>query len=194
MKRRLGTVLILALAIVSLTGCGIVKVVPIGEEANYTGEVTFDASAEAADSWGAIVDELTGKAEDLATLKSAGTEKSAVYTVSFSGKVNEYNTDTPKGFIDVSVDGVSDTVHVQIGKVFSGTTVRDSQTGKAYQDFTNQTEWSEYAKTINDNVKTNVIDPLELEGSVGKTVEVIGCFAEDGSGTLVVTPVALTIK
>ncbi len=193
MKSKLIMLSLLASMVIVSMGCGIVKVVPIGQEANYTGSTTFDASAEAADSWDYVVEEITGNAQPLGDTIS-GMEKGTVYTVSFSGKVNEHNTDTPKGYLDVTVDGVSNAVHVQVGKVYSGTTVRDAQTYKSYQDFTNQTEWSEYAKTLNSNVNDNVVANIDVEGSVGKTIEVIGTFEYDGTDTLVVTPVVITVE
>ncbi|MFR5780510.1 MAG: hypothetical protein ACLUEK_01010 [Oscillospiraceae bacterium] len=61
-----------ALLMLSLSGCGIVKVIPVGTEGDYTGVVEFDASAEAADDWELIATELTGTAQPLAdTLASA---------------------------------------------------------------------------------------------------------------------------
>ena len=143
-----------ALLMLSLSGCGIVKVIPVGTEGDYTGVVEFDASAEAADDWELIATELTGTAQPLAdTLASAAN-----------------------------------------GTAFSGTTVRDCQTGKAYEDFTNQTEWSQYAKTVNDEVLTNVIEPLgDLNALVGKTVEIVGCFTPEAT-TITVTPVAITVQ
>lgn len=118
----------------------------------------------------------------------------APLTASASGTVEEYNTDSPKGYLLVSVEGVSEEVHIQVGNVFSGTTVRDCQTLKGYEDFTNQTEWSQYAKTLNDEVLTNVVEPLgDLNTLVGATVEVVGCFTP-ASGEIVVTPVSLTVQ
>ena len=43
-----------ALLMLTLSGCGIVKVIPVGTESDYTGEVEFDASAAAADDWDLI--------------------------------------------------------------------------------------------------------------------------------------------
>lgn len=183
-----------ALLMLSLSGCGIVKVIPVGTEGDYTGVVEFDASAEAADDWELIATELTGTAQPLAdTLASAA--NGTAYCVSFTGTVEEYNTDSPKGYLLVTVEGVDDKeVRIQVGSVFSGTTVRDCQTGKAYEDFTNQTEWSQYAKTVNDEVLTNVIEPLgDLNVLVGKTVEIVGCFTPEAT-TITVTPVAITVQ
>ncbi len=183
--------LALILGMGTLTGC---KVIPKGTEAQYTGEVEFDAGAEAAGDWTAVVEEITGKAENLSSVLSAGPASGTSYSVSFTGTVSEYNTDSPKGYLVVNVDGVAATVQVQVGKVYSGTTVRDAQTVKAYESFTNQTEWSQYAKTINDQVQTNVIDPLgDLSALNGKTVEVVGCFSGAGD-TIVVTPVSITAQ
>jgi len=175
----------------ALTGC---KIIPKGTEAEYTGIVQFDASAEAAGDWAKVAEEISGKAEDLASVMSAGPASGITYSVSFTGTVTEYNTDSPKGYLVVSVDGVSTPVQIQVGKIYSGTTVRDSQTVKAYESFTNQTEWSEYAKTINNEVQTNVVDPLgDLSALNGKTVQVVGCFAASGE-KVVVTPVAITVQ
>lgn len=183
----------------TLDGVGEKQLVPCiaitaGTEGDYTGEVQFDASAEAAGDWELIAEELTGTAQPLVdTLASAA--NGSAYCVSFTGTVEEYNTDSPKGYLVVSVEGVDDKeVRVQVGSVFSGTTVRDCQTSKAYEDFTNQTEWSQYAKTVNDEVMTNVIEPLgDLSALVGKTVEIVGCFTPE-STTVTVTPVAITAQ
>ncbi|MCD8356402.1 MAG: DUF2291 domain-containing protein [Clostridia bacterium] len=191
--RSISIVLVMALSVAFLTSCGIVKVIPKGTEAEYTGATTFDASAEAAGDWATIVEDISGKADDLASVldnASSGT----TYSVSFSGTVTEYNTDTPKGYLAVAVDGVDDEVQVQVGSVFGGTTIRDAQSVKVYEDFTNQTEWSAYAKTINTEVQTNVIDPLgDLAQLKGTKVDVVGCFAPS-SNAVVVTPVSLVAQ
>ena len=193
MRKRLTALSLLAFMVIATTGCGIVTVVPIGQEASFTGQSTFDASAEAADSWDLVVEEITGNAKDLG--ETVGSMASGTtYAVTFTGTINEHNTDTPKGYLDVSVDGVSQAVHVQVGKVYSGTTVRDAQTVRAFKDFSNQTEWSEYAKTLNTNVNDNVVANIDLDGSVGKTATFVGTFAADSSDTIIVTPVAITVE
>lgn len=187
-------ILIAALLALTMSGCGIVKIIPVGTESDYTGEVKFDASAAAADDWAVIAEELTGAAQPLTDVLADAANGTA-YCVSFSGTVEEYNTDSPKGYLVMTVEGVDGKeVRVQVGSVFSGTTVRDCQTSKGYEDFTNQTEWSQYAKTVNDEVMTNVITPLgDLNALVGKTVEIIGCFTPDAT-TVTVTPVSVTVQ
>lgn len=192
-KRRIAMILALAMLSAVLSGCGIVKIIPKGEEAKYTGQKVFDAGAEAASDWENVRNEIVANAKPLAEVKAAEVSGTA-YSVSFQGTVEEYNTDSPKGYLRVTVDGVDAQVNIQVGKVFSGTTVRDCQTFKGYGDFTNQTEWSAYAKTVNKEVLNNVVTPLgDLSALVGKTVAVVGCYTP-GTGAVVVTPVSLTVS
>ena len=191
--RSIATVLAVSMLVVLLAGCGIVKIIPAGTESEYTGQKVFDASAVAADDWTAVSQEIAGSAAPLADAL-ASAESGSAYGVSFTGTVTEYNTDTPKGYLAIAVDGVSDEIRVQVGSVYSGTTVRDVQTVKDYESFTNQTEWSAYAKTLNGEVQTNVVDPLgDLNALVGSTVEVVGCFTP-AAGAVVVTPVSITVR
>ena len=78
--------------------------------------------------------------------------------------------------------------------VYSGTALRDTQTLKVFQDFTNQTEWSHYAKALNAEADAQVVAPLGLDESVaGKAVTFTGAAAES-AGKVVITPVAMTIE
>ena len=83
---------------------------------------------------------------------------------------------------------------VQLGSVYSGTAVRDIQTVKSFGDFTNQTEWSQYAKALNTQLHELVVQPLNIDESIqGKTVTITG--AATGSGADInITPVAITIE
>lgn len=196
MKKAHSIVILLLTAVLAaaLTGCsGIVKIIPAGTESEYTGQTVFDAGSVAAGDWAAVAQEITAAAAPLADALGSA-QSGAAYGVSFTGTVSEYNTDTPKGYLAISVNGVSDEVRVQVGSVYSGTTIRDAQTVKAYESFTNQTEWSAYAKTLNGEVQTNVVDPLgDLSALVGSTVEVVGCFTP-ASGAVVVTPVSIAVQ
>lgn len=193
-RARAMAVLLAGVIAASATGCGIVKVIPKGEESKYTGETTFDATATADEDWNSVVEEITGKAEDLSST-AASAQSGTAYAVKFSGKVTEYNTDTPKGYIAVTVDGISDPVQVATGKVVTGTALRDSQTVKAFQDFKNQTQWSQYAKTLNQASLTNVIEKNEIgKDTVGKTVDVVGCYTPAANGTITVVAVSISVK
>ncbi|MCR5526650.1 MAG: DUF2291 family protein [Lachnospiraceae bacterium] len=196
MKKRNSAGIAIALMLTAslASGCGIVTVVPIGQEAQFTGAQTADVGQQASDTWASVAEEIVGKAEELSSV-AGNLETGKTYAVKFSGKVSELNTDTPKGYLKVDVDGVDAEVRVLVGSVIPGTTVRDCQTVKAFQDFTNQTEWSEYGRTLNKNVLSDVIEAGGIgEGTVNKDVEVVGCFKTDSSGNIVVTPVSVTVK
>lgn len=57
----------------------------------------------------------------------------------------------------------------------SSTAIRDLQSLKNFESFTNQTEWSSYGKELNKQALAQVIDPLGIdENVVGKTVTFTG--------------------
>ena len=116
---------------VTFTGCGVVTVVPIGEEASYTGKQEFDSAAESQGDWGAVVADISDKAQDLSELLNGDgiTETTAVKG---TGKIKEYNTDTPKHYLIVELDGYTGTTEVQVRTdgPNSSTAIRDLQSLK----------------------------------------------------------------
>ena len=197
MKKRFAAAMATALALftISMTGCGIVKVVKIGEEAALTGETVFDAGAESQGSWGAIVEEITGNAQEVSAADFDVT--SGAFPISATGKIISVDQESNKGNLTVELDGYSGdkTFKIQIGPVYSGTSVRDAQTQKIYSDFTNQGEWSEYALALNDLVNTNVVTPLALDSSAaGKTITLVGVYSASATSTITITPVSMSIS
>jgi predicted lipoprotein len=194
MKRKVALITA-ALLTVSLTGCGIVKVVPIGEEAQYTGKAVFDSSAQSGDDWSQVAEEITSNATDLTAAMDDENIGTGV-AVTGTAKITEFNTDTPKYYLLIEPDGFdgSQEVKIQAGGVYSGTAIRDTQSVKVFADFTNQTEWSQYAKALNQEADAQVVSPLGLDESVaGKTVTFTGAAVVSGD-TVTITPVALTIE
>jgi VCBS repeat-containing protein len=154
MKKRLLVLLMAtAISVSSMTGC--MKIVKIGEEGKYTGEVEFNAGDNVADIWdSAALPELTGKAVDLSTflgeangdLKSLadkygkysmGTSGELNYTVKGTAVVKEVNTEKKAGYMVISVDGYTGpiTIQIQVGPVFKGTAVRDSLNIIKFEDY-----------------------------------------------------------
>lgn len=195
MKKKAALIAIAAFIAISVTGCGIVTVVPIGEEGKFTGEVEFDSSAESSSDWEAVVEEITANAEDFAELLNGdGVGKAAAVT----GKatVKEFVEKGPKKLLSLEVEGYDgDTeIMMQVGGVYSGTAIRDVQTIKNFESFTNQTEWSQYGKALNSEADAQVLSKLEIDASAeGKTVTFVGAAAE-GATDITVTPVSLTIE
>ena len=195
MKKRVFFMAIAAGMAVSVTGCGIVKVVPIGEEAAYSGEEVFDSAAESSSDWEQVAAEITDEAADLAEVLD-GDGVGTAAAVSGTAKIVEFNTDTPKYYLLIEPEGYTGDaeIRIQAGGVYSGTALRDVQTVKNFESFTNQTEWSQYGKALNSEVDTQVVAPLALDDSVaGKTVTFAGA-ATESAGTVTITPVSLTIE
>lgn len=192
MKKKISLIMVSIVLAVSLAGCGIVTVVPIGEEASFTGKEAFDSGAQSSDDWSSVVEDIKGKAVDISEVLANGADGTAV---SGSAKIVEFNTETPKHYLVVEVEGYSGgEVRIQAGGVYSGTAIRDAQSIKAFEDFANQTEWSQYAKALNQEADTQIVAPLSIDESVaGKTVTFIGAAAE-GGGAVTITPVEMTIE
>ena len=195
MKSRRILAVLAACTAVTFTGCGVVTVVPIGEEASYTGKQEIDSAAESEGDWSSVVADISQKAQDLVELLNGDgiTETTAVKG---TGKIKEYNTDTPKHYLVVELDGFTGTkeIRVRTDGPNSSTAIRDLQSLKNFESFTNQTEWSSYGKELNKQALAQVIDPLEIDESVvGKTVTFTG-GAEAGADAVTITAVELTIE
>ena len=195
MKSRRILAVLAACTAVTFTGCGVVTVVPIGEEASYTGKQEFDSAAESEGDWSSVVADISQKAQDLVGLLNGDgiTETTAVKG---TGKIKEYNTDTPKHYLVVELDGFTGTkeIRVRTDGPNSSTAIRDLQSLKNFESFTNQTEWSSYGKELNKQALAQVIDPLKIDESVvGKTVTFTG-GAEAGADAVTITAVELTIE
>ena len=195
MKSRRILAVLAACTAVTFTGCGVVTVVPIGEEASYTGKQEFDSAAESEGDWSSVVADISQKAQDLVELLNGDgiTETTAVKG---TGKIKEYNTDTPKHYLVVELDGFTGTkeIRVRTDGPNSSTAIRDLQSLKNFESFTNQTEWSSYGKELNKQALAQVIDPLEIDESVvGKTVTFTG-GVEAGADAVTITAVELTIE
>lgn len=195
MKSRRILAVLAACTAVTFTGCGVVTVVPIGEEASYTAKQEFDSAAESEGDWSSVVADISQKAQDLVELLNGDgiTETTAVKG---TGKIKEYNTDTPKHYLVVELDGFTGTkeIRVRTDGPNSSTAIRDLQSLKNFESFTNQTEWSSYGKELNKQALAQVIDPLEIDESVvGKTVTFTG-GAEAGADAVTITAVELTIE
>ncbi len=188
-------ILILTGALISMTCTGCVKIIDKGTEGQYTGEVAFDASADSSSDWDQVVAEITENAKDLSELL-AGDGVGKASAVSVTAKVKEFESKAngKKNALILDVEGYDGTVKVQIGSIYSGSEVRDVQSVKKFENFTNQTEWSQYAKALNAEVDAQIIAPLSIDESiVGKTVTLVGGASASGD-EVTITPVSLTIE
>lgn len=185
-SRLFASALIFVVIAAMLTGCGIVKVVKIGQEGALTGETEFDSSSEGSADWDKVVKELTDNAKDIKdAIKDIGTDPVAV---SGTATIKEWNHAKTKTYL--VLDGFDMEVQVQTGTVYTGTAIRDLQTGKTFSDFKNQTEWSQYAKSLNAQSDQNIVQKLGLSDDVaGKELKFVGA-AQKKAGKIVITLVS----
>lgn len=181
----------------TLSGCGFVTVVPIGQESEFTGEKKFDSGEESKADWDQVAEEIQGKAADVAEALGAGTPSQAV-AVSGTAKVKTYDGEKSKKYLVLEIEGYTGEaqVMIQVGGPNSTTAIRDVQTLKGFENFTNQTEWSQYAKSLNKESAAMVCEPLGIDASCeGKTVRFAGAAVKAGtSSDIIITPVSLEIE
>lgn len=187
--------IVLAVVLVAFLALNM-KVIDKGTEGQYTGEVAFDASASSSGDWDAILNEITGSAQELSALdlSDLGDGKAVKLKATVTEFVSKANG--KKNSIIIKPEGYEGeyTFTVQLGSVYSGTVLRDLQTVKAFGSFTNQTEWSQYGKAINESMHENVVAPLAIDESIqGKTVSLTGGATASGKD-ITITPVSLTVE
>ena len=196
----------------TFTGCGIVKVVKIGEEGKYTGEVEFNAGDDVAAIWEAsALPELNEKAMDLIEFLtqsngdftalaeehgkySMGTSGELSYVVKGTGTVEEVNTESQAGYMKIKLDDYNGTeeVKIQIGPVYRGSSIRDSLSFLKFGDYTNQEDWAAVSQSINQVVAETVVEPADPSSLEGKSVSFVGAFTvSTGSTEVLITPVVL---
>ena len=198
--------LIVAMAVSALALTGCVKVVKIGEEAELTGQKTFDAASEVDAMWDEkLLPELTGEGSDLADVLTAldqdenaaedtygvGSSK-GVFVVKGTGTV-EAVEGGQNGALVVCPDGYAGAteVRIQVGPIYKGTAIRDALSFVSAQDVTNQVEWANLSKAINDKVASDVVGAVDLASAQGKKFSFVGCFS---SGKVLIVPVVLELS
>lgn len=213
-KRIIALALTLALACsVMLTGC--VKVIKIGEEGKYTGDVEFNAGDDVAAIWDdsvlpefeenavELTEFLTQSNGDLTTLAekhgkySMGDSGELSYIVKGTGTVSEVNTESQAGYMAVKLDGYSGTenVRIQTGPVYKGSSIRDSLSFIKFGDYKNQQQWAAVSQSINEVVAKDVIEPAKPAELQGKKISFIGAFTVSaGSSDVLITPTMLEVQ
>lgn len=217
MKKRmaaLGLTLVLASSAL-FTGCGIVKVIKIGEEGKYTGKTEFNAGDDVAAIWeSSAIPEMTETAVELKDLLeeckgdlsaaadqygkySMGDSGELSYVVKGTGTVDSVNTESKAGYMTVKLDGYSgsESVMIQIGPVYKGSSIRDSLSFIKFGDYTNQEEWAAVSQSINAVVAADVVEPTNPTSLQGKNISFIGAFTVSSTSTdLLITPAVLEVK
>jgi predicted lipoprotein len=115
------------------------------------------------------------------------------FTVRGKGKVASVNTESRAGTVVVAVDapGGAQDVTLQVGPVVKGTAVRDSLPFFSFGDVTNQIEFAQVARALNERAVAGV-KPGLTELRPGTAVEFTGALNVSGAeDPILITPVTL---
>ena len=211
MKKMILVLSLAAMLAVSVTGC--VKVVKIGDEGSLTGKVEFSASDSVSALWESAEKNIEEKAVELpAFLEEAGgdlkslvdkygkysmgTSGSISYAVKGTGTVEEVDQEKKAGSMIVKLDGYDgpETIKLQIGSIYKGSSTRDTLDVISFGDFTNQEEWAAISQELHAMIDQNVVQPADPGSLQGKTIDFVGTFTADSDDELLVTPVKLEVK
>ena len=181
------------------------KVVPDGEEA-AAGSEEFDRETFGAEHFPAIQEQITERAVEAPALAEAieadpevaaaehGVEVAGntVYSTTFTGTVEEGDS----GIYEVNVEGVPEdvAVRVQTGPAINGTELRDATGTLDFGQFTNQIEFQDAGAALNEEMKEQVLDPIDIDSLEGSTVTVTGAFTAINPQGWLVTPVSLEVR
>ena len=211
MKKKILVLSLAAMLAVSVTGC--VKVVKIGDEGSLTGKVEFSASDSVSALWESAEKNIEEKAVELpAFLEEAGgdlkslvdkygkysmgTSGSISYAVKGTGTVEEVDQEKKAGSMIVKLDGYDgpETIRLQIGSIYKGSSTRDTLDVISFGDFTNQEEWAAISQELHAMIDQNVVQLADPGSLQGKTIDFVGTFTADSDDELLVTPVKLEVK
>ena len=211
MKKKILVLSLAAMLAVSVTGC--VKVVKIGDEGSLTGKVEFSASDSVSALWESAEKNIEEKAVELpAFLEEAGgdlkslvdkygkysmgTSGSISYAVKGTGTVEEVDQEKKAGSMIVKLDGYDgpETIRLQIGSIYKGSSTHDTLDVISFGDFTNQEEWAAISQELHAMIDQNVVQPADPGSLQGKTIDFVGTFTADSDDELLVTPVKLEVK
>lgn len=211
MKKKILVLSLAAMLAVSVTGC--VTVVKIGDEGSLTGKVEFSASDSVSALWESAEKNIEEKAVELpAFLEEAGgdlkslvdkygkysmgTSGSISYAVKGTGTVEEVDQEKKAGSMIVKLDGYDgpETIRLQIGSIYKGSSTRDTLDVISFGDFTNQEEWAAISQELHAMIDQNVVQPADPGSLQGKTIDFVGTFTADSDDELLVTPVKLEVK
>jgi len=183
------------------------KVVPDGQEQSAgAAETAFDQETFGAENFPTVQEEITERAVPAPELAAAiaedpeaaaeehgvAAEADTVYSTTFTGTVGEGEG----GIYEVTVPDMPEeiTERIQTGPAINGTELRDATGAYDFGQFTNQIEYQDAGTALNEEMKKQVIDPIDVENLSGETVTVTGAFTAINPEGWLVTPVSLEVQ
>ena len=146
----------------------------------------------------ALTEDRQSNVERYGLLRKTG-EPFYIFKVRGMARVLEFDDSSRNGVIRIDhepFDGSVDAV-LQVGPVLRGTALRDSVDFISFTEVGNQLQFADLAKELNMRMKTDSIDPIDLETIEGKTIEYYGAFRLEGEQSLediIVTPFLLELQ
>ncbi|UWF68634.1 MULTISPECIES: DUF2291 family protein [unclassified Brucella] len=180
------------------------KVVKIGSDADVRQQV-FSPAAYGASEFPKVKASIEQRAVDavevgnaLAADKAAAGKKygvgsvNPVIPVKFTGTVEERKAN----YNVVKVDGMPEgmVIRVQTGPAVNGTELRDATGEIQFGQFKNQIEYQNAGAALNNEMKKQVLQGVDVDNLNGKTVSVVGVFKVVNPKNWLVTPVELEVK
>ena len=109
--------------------------------------------------------------------------------------ITQANVDSAAATVSIDANGPDGKpVEIQIGPVLKGTAVRDSMDFIRFDDFTNQLEFANISREMNNRIKATILASLKREELVGAEIRYIGAFQwVEGEGILI-TPVDIRVE
>ncbi|MFO7729415.1 MAG: DUF2291 domain-containing protein [Spirochaetia bacterium] len=117
------------------------------------------------------------------------------FMVKGSAIITQANVKSAAATISIDANGPDGKpVEIQIGPVIKGTAVRDSMDFIHFEDFTNQLEFANISREMNNHIKATILASLKREELVGAKIRYLGAFQwVEGEGVLI-TPVDLVVE
>ncbi|OYR19350.1 DUF2291 family protein [Brucella thiophenivorans] len=180
------------------------KVVKIGSDADVRQQV-FSPEAYGAAEFPTVKASVEERATDavevgtaLAADKDAAGKKygvgsvNPVIPVKFTGTVEERKSNYNVIKVDGFPEGMA--IRVQTGPAVNGTDLRDATGTIEFGQFKNQIEFQNAGSALNNEMKKQVLEGVDVDNLVGKTVSVTGVFKLVNPKNWLVTPVGLEVK
>jgi predicted lipoprotein len=200
------TMVIGAIAVVVVAAIALdTKVVQIGSEHDVRKAVFSPETYGVAEypKVKANVEERAVPAAELATAITASkaeagkkfgiaTSTGPVISVTFKGIVGEKKGNTHTIAVEGLPEGLQ--IRVQTGPAINGTDLRDATGTIEFGQFKNQIEYQDAGSALNNEVKKQVLAPIDMAALTGKTVSVVGVFKLINPKNWLVTPVRLEVQ
>lgn len=115
-----------------------------------------------------------------------------VIPIKFTGTVEERKSN----YNVIKVDGLPEgmAIRVQTGPAVNGTDLRDATGTIEFGQFKNQIEFQNAGSALNNEMKKQVLQGVDVNNLVGKTVSVTGVFKLVNPKNWLVTPVGFEVK